>query len=244
MLGPVVAQTSAQYQRGEKLFNANCLKCHAAVEPDSVYRQIPIDRDDPKRRIKAVMVPVSELGTDPATSDNFLYNYAETGILEGKKKKIFAGEKFGETAMAVELLINSVIGVMGGHPIKAYKGAKRAQWMNVPAACVFDPNSYKGRPLNGIWATAPFLHNGSVPNLRELLKPEDQRVDTFYVGSWEYDPQNVGYVSTKPTDDNIKTFKYDTSLRGNSNMGHSGPGYGTDLNAADKEALIEYMKTL
>ena len=54
--------------------------------------------------------------------------------------------------------------------------------------------AYKARPLNGIWSGAPYLHNGSVPNLYELLLPAAQRSDTFYIGSWEYDPVRVGYV--------------------------------------------------
>ena len=57
------------------------------------------------------------------------------------------------------------------------------------------PETYKARPLNGIWATAPFLHNGSVPNLKEILLPADQRSKTFFLGTREYDPATVGYLN-------------------------------------------------
>lgn len=78
---------------------------------------------------------------------------------------------------------------------------------------------YKARPLNGIWATAPYLHNGSVPSLYELLLPSDKRSKVFYLGSREFGPVNVGYISTSTLDD-APVFRYDTSLKGNSNEGH------------------------
>jgi hypothetical protein len=94
---------------------------------------------------------------------------------------------------------------------------------------------YKGRPLNGIWATAPYLHNGSVANLYELLKTPAARMKTFKVGSREFDPVNVGFE----TSSGKSTF--DTSLKGNSNSGHV---YGTKLTEVQKRALVAYMKTL
>ena len=100
---------------------------------------------------------------------------------------------------------------------------------------------YKARPLNGIWATAPYLHNGSVPNLYELLLPADQRSSTFYVGNREFDPAKVGYVSSSESGD-ITPFEFDTSLKGNSNEGHE---YGVnELSDDQKLELLEYLKTL
>ena len=96
---------------------------------------------------------------------------------------------------------------------------------------------YKARPLNGIWAAAPFLHNGSVPNLYEVLLPPDQRSKQFTVGRREFDPMKVGFV-TEPAEG---AFLFDTTLKGNGNGGHL---YGTNLPAADREAIIEYLKTL
>src|SRR4030095_14281120 len=57
---------------------------------------------------------------------------------------------------------------------------------------------YKARPLNGIWATAPYLHNGSVRNLYELLLPAEERTTTFYVGRREVHPASVGFLSGQP----------------------------------------------
>lgn len=99
---------------------------------------------------------------------------------------------------------------------------------------------YKARPLNGIWATAPYLHNGSVRTMRDLLLPADMREKTFKVGSREFDPETIGFVSEG-------AFDFDTSAPGNSNEGHDGPVYGTDELANDPDklkALLEYLKTL
>jgi cytochrome c1 len=96
---------------------------------------------------------------------------------------------------------------------------------------------YRARPLDGIWATAPYLHNGSVPTLADLLKPPAQRPKTFYVGDCEIDPVNVGCVATERPG----AFLFDTSKPGNRNTGHE---YGTSLDPADRMALLEYLKSL
>ena len=99
---------------------------------------------------------------------------------------------------------------------------------------------YKARPLNGIWATAPFLHNGSVRTMRQLLLPADRREASFKVGTREFDPADMGFKDEG-------AFTLDTSLPGNSNAGHDGPIYGNAELAADAEkmnALLEYLKTL
>jgi hypothetical protein len=94
---------------------------------------------------------------------------------------------------------------------------------------------YKARPLNGIWATAPYLHNGSVPTLVALLEPAARRPATFHVGSTEFDPQAVGFV------DDPRFPVFDTSLPGNGNAGHE---YASALSAAEKADLLEYLKSL
>ena len=104
-------------------------------------------------------------------------------------------------------------------------------------------NGYANAPLDGIWLRAPYLHNGSVPNLRELLQPAAARSKLFYRGNDVYDPQNVGFVSNVAEQEGRKFFAYDTTKRGNGNGGHEGPVYGTDLPSEQKRALIEYLKT-
>jgi hypothetical protein len=106
--------------------------------------------------------------------------------------------------------------------------------------------AYKVRPLDGIWATPPYLHNGSVPTLYALLSPVKERPVTFYLGNREYDPKNVGY-QTGPLKNG---FLFDTRIAGNSNHGHEfsdtpGPGViGKALTSEERLALVEYLKTL
>ncbi|HEY4177955.1 MAG TPA: hypothetical protein VGM90_14005 [Kofleriaceae bacterium] len=102
-------------------------------------------------------------------------------------------------------------------------------------------NGYVTGLLDGIWLRAPYLHNGSVPTLRDLLKPAAQRPTTFYRGNDTYDKANVGFVSTVPREGATSYMKLETARSGNSNVGHE---YGTDLAPADKDALLEYLKTL
>ncbi|MEK0326536.1 MAG: hypothetical protein QQN63_12625, partial [Nitrosopumilus sp.] len=112
--------------------------------------------------------------------------------------------------------------------------------------------AYKARPLNGIWATAPYLHNGSVPTLYDLLLRKNRtgesnakgyRPDEFRTGSREFDPINVGFIykdygSTDRRERDGTRFL--TTLPGNSNAGHE---YG-NLNEVERYELVEYMKTL
>jgi mono/diheme cytochrome c family protein len=104
-----------------------------------------------------------------------------------------------------------------------------------------DTNGYASHPLDGIWLRAPYLHNGSVPTLRELLNPPSGRRTVFYRGDDVYDPQNVGFVSNVAKRGGQAFFRFDTHERGNGNGGHL---YGTDLTPTEKSALLEYLKTL
>ena len=103
-------------------------------------------------------------------------------------------------------------------------------------------NGYANSPLDGIWLRAPYLHNGSVPNLRELLEPSSARSKSFYRGNDVYDTENVGFIANIPAQGGRRLFPFDTSKTGNGNFGHEGRAYGTNLSADEKKALIEYMK--
>ena len=102
---------------------------------------------------------------------------------------------------------------------------------------------YANQPLDGIWLRGPYLHNGSVPTLRELLEPAAKRRVEFYRGNDVIDHERVGFISDVPEEKGRKYFKFDTRLPGNGNFGHEGEEYGTNLSAEDKDALVEYLKT-
>ncbi len=120
--------------------------------------------------------------------------------------------------------------------------------------------AYKARPLAGVWATAPYLHNGSVPTLYQMLSPVSRRSRTFPIGHRTFDPVNVG-LTTEPL--TAGGFWFDTTITGNSNSGHEfRAGYvepcrlvhgraqvayqngviGPELSEEERFDLIEYLK--
>ena len=103
-----------------------------------------------------------------------------------------------------------------------------------------EPSGYIAAFLDGIWLRAPYLHNGSVPTLRDLLKPVAQRPEVFYRGYDVYDSKDVGFITAGAEAERVGT-KYNVHERASGNQGHE---YGTQLPAAEKDALIEYLKTL
>jgi hypothetical protein len=109
-------------------------------------------------------------------------------------------------------------------------------YQQAPAVAIL---AYKPRPLTGIWASAPYLHNGSVSSLYQLMLPPSQRKTEFNTGTTEFDPKEVGFLTDESA---TNRFKFKTSLMGNSNQGHD---YGTaNFNDHDRMSLVEYMKSL
>jgi len=113
-------------------------------------------------------------------------------------------------------------------------GIKRAGLVEEPLS------GYVAAFLDGIWLRAPYLHNGSVPSLRDLLEPAAQRPTTFWRGYDLYDPDRVGFVTRGLEAERIGTL-HDVAAKGGGSSGHA---FGTTLPAADKADLLEYLKTM
>ena len=104
-------------------------------------------------------------------------------------------------------------------------------------------DGYIAETLEALWLRGPYLHNGSVPTVADLLEPEGKRPRSFLIGSTTIDPKRLRFV-VKPCDPDVKQsegFCFDTSRDGNANTGHV---YGTDLPPEDKQGLIAYLSTL
>jgi len=211
---------------GAHIYAQQCLQCHQLS-----------DRNDAKRELKATLTPISEVGTDPRMVDNFLASTSNSGAFAGRKEGVVLGAPLGAQAPTPDLVVHAAVGAALRHPLAAVRDAIASYHKVIKAAVDSHPDYYKARPLSGIWASAPYLHNGSVPTLSELLKPPGERVRRFYVGSREFDPVAVGLaagVSEHATE-------FDVTLPGNSNAGHT---YGTTLGDGDKRDLLEYLKSL
>ena len=120
-------------------------------------------------------------------------------------------------------------------------GTDRTQ-LNDSQAASKGGEGYIAANLSGIWLRGPYLHNRSVPTLRELLAPPAQRRTTFFPGNDILDPENVGFLATMEEEPGRRKFVlYDTTKPGHSNAGHL---YATGLSRPDRDALLEYLKTL
>ena len=160
---------------GAKLYQTNCLSCHALI-----------DRSNPLRRVTAV---IEDTGTDPQASINFFTRTGPSGRLAGVNADFVPfSPKIPLVADADMMITNVVIGAIIGDFKPAppddlgqigFRGPRQTA---VPLASVRQGAKYKTRPLNGIWATAPYLHNGSVPTLDALLRPAASRPKSFAIG--------------------------------------------------------------
>ncbi|MCL7422729.1 MAG: di-heme-cytochrome C peroxidase [Methylobacter sp.] len=247
-LGPIDSEKAA---RGRALYSASrgdepsCEACHALPDANGHYPMTPAAENRfGVSFIETRMTGLGEIGTDPAMAMNFATRKVNTGGLAPFLPAPFTGATEIPAPALLSILVGMAVsdGIATAQPpFSAAETAEligyRLKAQGLPPYTPRNLLAYRARPLDGIWATAPYLHNGSVPNLYQLLLPPSERQQTFYVGSHQFDPETVGYRS-KPGQG---AFLFDTRLPGNLNTGHY---YGTDLTDNERWDLIEFMKTL
>lgn len=212
ILGAIDADKAAQ---GKAVYDrVGCDNCHGA----------PVGSDG---ALQIKMIPLEVIGTDTNQALNWANRQVDMNGALGMG--VISGTDFAK--LATQGVIDRDYYTLGipAEKQNEMNGYRSNDWRGVKA--------YRARPLDGVWATGPYLHNGSVVNLYEMLLPQDKRSKSFNIGSQELDPKAVGLVPQGE-------FVFDTSLDGNHNYGHSGTQFGTDLPDADRWALIEYLKTL
>lgn len=267
-----VSEHDALVTDGKTLYAQRCVACHALLpdRTDPAFLTTPIKAQMALFRPANPLAPNTHesAGTDPWMACNAYTRVAYTGVLKGTPKTyvplVPGSDPMGDMANLSDMLRVTVGGALvekKGQVIatatESFFGVKRPPTLPTAAAVRpgVDPRlqrclttkadilGYKGRPLNGVWATAPFLHNGSVRSLYQLLLPEADREAAFEVGNREFDPVDVGYVSSATG--NHSTFQAADPagpVHGNSNRGHD---YGNaTLSKRDRYAIIEFMKTL
>lgn len=217
---------AALAQKGKKVYDEYCAECHG--------------RDGRNFEGKKVgfVTPIAELGTDPYRLNNYTetlaVNMGVTYAEEKRERRSHAcpgGAVYQPTDQHDVSATGRLAALEKEDQTYRYKHYRKT-------------NGYVNMPLDGIWLRAPYLHNGSVPTLRDLLKPGKDRPQAFYRGNDIYDPKNVGFVSTDAQDaEGRKYFRFETDVPGNDNKGHEGPAFGTTVRQPDKDALLEYLKT-
>ena len=241
----------AIYER--KTAQGGCVECHW-IKPD-------IKLGSPRLLNKHTWAtPVQDVGTD-SREYSILTRIVATGVLEGAQIPLLT-QPLQATDKAANVLKTAVMGSVLQHLTPAVLEAKVEAKVKLlrsllgpkievleelkgvfkmPAGPAVPPPAYESRVLEGIWATAPYLHNGSVPSLADLLEPAAKRTAEFKVGP-AYDPVKVG-LAAEQTKFNftLKTTDCSDRASGNSRCGHE---YGANLTVEEKKALLEYLKIL
>jgi hypothetical protein len=232
---PLAAQGAALYQQ-------LCQSCHLPPVDSAEFWASPkwqAPNAAGERYLHVELVDISHIGTDPAQATD----------MKNRKLVLPAGLELGSNDFGPALgnVVENVVNHWYDSQNPKTPEADRDRMNGNRGNGIQAPLAYKVRPLNGIWATPPYLHNGSVPTLYALLSPVAERPQKFTLGVREYDPVNVGYRN----DPLHNGFVLDTALRGNFNTGHeftddtSHPGViGRALSPAERLAVVEYLKTL
>ncbi|TAU13174.1 hypothetical protein ELI36_37525 [Rhizobium ruizarguesonis] len=238
---------------GQTIFQDRCAGCHEygadqrtesglirlrGMRPDTVGT-------DPTVALR-ISCPVPDTGALPISSRS--YSAEESEFLKAcvgvKAGAAFEGSPFAGTVQAavdgIKQKAYAVAGIDDAQRRVMEDLDRRGKviWRDTLLDTKAPYGPYAARPLHGIWAAAPFLHNGSVPTLYHLLLPPEQRPKQFALGEREYDPTKLGFAVT--TSCSQQDCLVDTTRTGDGNGGHL---WATDLTEADRMALLEYLKT-
>lgn len=230
MLGRI---DQARASRGASLYAQHCAACHdSRPAPPNEFGKVFLQIN---------LYPLDVIGTDPTAAVNFNTRFAHTGQLGQPPNNL-----------------PPIVPAAGGLQVVSSKvAARKYAELNIPPAQqdemngfrpnrIRAPRAYRARNMDGIWATAPYLHNNSVSSLYQLLLPAAQRETRFFVGNLEFDPRVVGFR----TEQFVGGFELRTNITGNSNAGHEfrdGPRQNGVIGPllADEErwAIVEFLKT-
>jgi hypothetical protein len=236
-----------------------CARCHGTVGQVSA-------NENGKRYYQLPMYKLSVIGTDPMDAVNFNGRLVYTGVLKqtfNGKDKVGVGEALLVTTGEIMAREMEHQHIPPEDRIKV-SGFRKNDFRA--------PLGYPARPLTGYWATPPYMHNGAIPNLYEVMSPVSERTKTFWTGSEEFDPVKVGYRTEEfeggfrfdtrrnfmqATANSVRELfsghlRFDRNIPGNSNLGHEfrnapkgTPGViGPYLTPKERMAIIAYMKVM
>lgn len=261
-------------RRGQAVYVQNCQHCHLPPPTDEAFFADEYWTKKDEHGFKYLnlnLINLAEIGTDGKTASNWYEAVVDLGPL-GTKASVnkainlqmteYTGYKAGGSitpaAVALPVLVELTTRRKYDEWGKTQKERDEING-NRPNE-VRAPLAYKARPLSGVWATPPYLHNGSVASIYELLLPAHKRATTVYLGSKEYDPVKLGYVQKEIPGGFALTplDKHGKPIPGNRNAGHEFKGerkndqwrslgsgvIGPELREDERMELIEFIKTL
>jgi hypothetical protein len=278
--------------RGRGIYAEICVECHLGPVNDPAFdAQFPDKsfwsstsknwKQDKNGgwALDEVQKPAAHMGTDPAQANVLATRQVQIpGFLDlqpardlGERWKCKNLPTWSSTDMPFSIALMIVVDKVSQKWLKD-KGLQESavselwgQRSNCPNTAAVPDALYRARPLNGVWATAPYLHNGSVPSLYWMLRPAAERPKQFCQGARDFDPEQVGFRVAAGGDSSCKTGETlfattgsdGKAINGNSVMGHSleaAPGQdmktykngviGRTLKEEERLDLIEYLKTL
>ncbi len=260
-------------QKGQLIYARYCQSCHEVIQ-----------RDDWNRIAVAKMSSIENIGTDKKMATNSVVYKGKSGNFQDTYQSTGVGDIImGEEAPVAMILTATTKASVATPDADKWIVRRWLDWLYTLGASFFENKikpsikqgnyipdttanpfnsllSYKARPLNGIWATAPYLHNGSVPTLYDLLLPADKRSELFCVGRREIDIEKVGIIVDRDADNNEvdtqcdnKGTRFLANRLSNLNSGHEYAAGKTPqpsgqtlpaLNDEERWQLLEYMKQL
>ena len=247
----------AQVARGKEVYQARCLQCHAEINRSDegrtvVANMVPLARVGTDSKVadnagnrtaltgrlagaQLELISGRVLGAEEPAS--LVLKHVVAGSLAGTISPISCGEELDTTPLTVLLSWRRVFHKAVSNLCNPAEKDPDLSLEQRLAAQKESVGKYKARPLNGVWASAPYLHNGSVKNLYELLLPASARSPKFRVGCTNLDTAKGGF----DCEGDATSFEFDTSIAGNSNQGHE---FAASLSEVDRQALLTYLKSL
>jgi hypothetical protein len=280
----------ARVSKGRAIYAEICAECHLGPVDDAVFdTQFPGQSIWSAGRWKGTDGPNPDHALELVQKGGMGTDLAQANVLASRKVDVPSFLKIEpaddlncpdshiaratSTEMSFSLALMSLVDRVSTKWMKDHPASKpdREMIWGSRQNCPNPVSEYRARPLNGVWATAPYLHNGSVPSLYWLLKPAAERPKQFCIGARDFDPEQVGYRVVAGAASNYRVIeglapscnkgetlfsatKPDGSaMPGNSVLGHSlegkpGPDkpgvIGRALSDEERKDLIEYLKTL
>jgi hypothetical protein len=208
------------------------------------------------------LLPIRDIGTDRNAAINFAehrYDASRLGWTPEELKKLCVADTIADnidpTAISAVVGLNIMSTAITNRYFEKHRPASKEEFLKFMGFGVLDYprtepealKNYKSRPLHGIWATPPFLHNGSVRTVFQMISPRSERQDAFWSGTREYDPVHLGYQDLEVPG----AVRFDTRVTGNDNVGHEfrdgcqkNGVIGPFLEIEERYQILEYIKLM